>query len=305
MGIENRDYMSSEPSFRFGGVSSWSAVKTLVVINVIVFILQSLFMQQRLLESWLQLGLPQVLHGQIWRLTTYDFLHETGDAFPWHLLFNMWLLWIAGGRVENTLGKREFLAFYLLAGVVSGIVFLIWSAVTHSSVPVIGASGAAIAVMIVYAMHWPHDRWYIWGVLPIPVMVLALLAVAQDLLPMLSEISGRGSRDLVAHSAHIGGMLFGFLYVSLRWRITDWLPSGRPASRRSSRRARPFRNPLRRRPELTLHVEEPDEPTGVPPEVEVRLDSLLEKITRQGEASLTAEERHFLAEASRRYRNRQ
>lgn len=303
MGIENRGYMGGDSVARWGSRNSggrWSMVTILIVINVVVFVLQTMTWQTNLLERWLALDIESVLHGQIWRLTTYDFLHEVSEGLPTHLLFNMLLLYIAGRRVEDKYGSNEFLAFYLLAGVLSGIVFLIWGVVTRTGGVAIGASGAAVAVMIVYAMNWPRDRWYLWGIIPIPVMVLAIISAALDVWPMLQQLIGRpGAGDHVAHAAHVGGMLFGLLYVHFQWRITDHF------SRWSTPR---LKQTVRRRPRLrVLHVPEVEEPAHheeAPEEIEMRLDNLLEKISTQGEASLTDEERRFLTDISRRYRNR-
>src|SRR5690606_2354324 len=118
---------------------------------------QSLTWRSMILERWFALIPEAVLHGQIWRLTTYDFLHDTGEI--WHLVFNMWLLWLAGRRVQDKYGSAEFLAFYLVAGILSGAFFMFWGMLTHSPGIAIGASGAAVAVMIVYAMNWPHEKW--------------------------------------------------------------------------------------------------------------------------------------------------
>jgi membrane associated rhomboid family serine protease len=331
MGIEGRDYMQETPAYREYNRGGWTAVKLLIVLNVAVFLAQTLTtgpmsysaFRSRLsamnasdedlraayerarqtgqlpttspLDEWLALDSQAVLHGQIWRLTTFDFLHDTSTI--WHLVFNMWLLFIAGRRVEGVYGKNEFLAFYLVAGILSGVMFLVWDLLTGSSGIAIGASGAAVAVMIVYAMHWPQERWYIWGVLPMPVMLLALIGAALDVFPMFEQLRG-GQGDHVAHAAHVGGMLFGFFYVHYRWRILDW-----GESLGLSNLARGFR----RRPRLRVHAPEPEEQPvrrAVPVDVEARLDQLLEKITQHGEASLTDEERRFLTETSRRYRNR-
>ncbi len=298
MGIEYREYMSNGPTYRGSGVQGWSAVKTLIVLNVIIFVLQVMFPQ--LLETFFALDTKAVLYGQIWRLTTYDFLHDATSDLPFHLLFNMLLLWVAGGRVEAALGKKEFLAFYLLAGIFSGIVFMLWGIFTNTAGVAIGASGAAISVMILYAMYWPTTRWYIWGILPIPVGILALLAAASDIFPMIHQLTGRGPGSNIAHAAHLGGMIFGVLYARNRWEILSWF---------HSRRRSGIKNPFKKRPNLKVlnptaddDYEEAD--NTIPPAVEARLDRLLEKILEQGESSLTDEERQFLSDVSRRYKNR-
>jgi len=297
MGIENREYMSPGRAFGGAGGGGWSAVKILIVTNIVIFLAQVIF--PSFLERWFALDTDSILRGQIWRLTTYDFLHDTSGNLPLHLLFNMWLLWLAGTQVEVALGKREFLVFYLVAGILSGIAFMIWGAVTGTSGVAIGASGAAVAVMIVYAMFWPQVRWYLYGIIPIPVYVLALLAATLDVWPMLQQLRGDDGGH-IAHSAHVGGMLFGFLYARYGWRFSRWLPTRNGGQHR-------LRNPLKRHPKLRVHAPEPEIEefdTSIPPSVEARLDELLEKISHSGESSLTAEERNFLAETSRRYRNR-
>ncbi len=296
MGIESREYMAGEGGSRGTGPASWTAVTTLIVINVIVFLVQTVF--PNVIEPWFMLTPQVVTQGQIWRLTTYDFLHSTDGNLPLHLLFNMWLLWLAGTRVEAAIGKREFFVFYLVAGILSGVIFLAWSALMQTDAVAIGASGAAVAVMIVYAMYWPHTRWYIYGILPVPVIVLAVIAAAFDILPMLQELGGRGAGGNIAHSAHVGGMLFGFLYARNGWRLAGFLPGGS---------GKKWSNPLKSRPKLrVLNPEtlEPDREETIPVSVEARLDQLLEKISEKGEASLTAEERKFLTDTSRRYRSR-
>jgi len=298
MGIENRDYMGANPPYRGGGPASWSAVTTLIVVTVCAFFLQVIFTPQ--FEIWGALGLQWILQGQIWRLTTYDFLHDTTSNLPFHLFFNMWLLYIAGRRVEEVLGKIEFLAFYLTAGILSGVTFLLWGILIGQNGVAIGASGASVAVMIVFAVYWPQTKWLVYGFLPVTAMVLAIISAVLDLLPMLGQLAG-GEGGGIAHAAHIGGMLFGFLYARFGWRLTDWM------SESSGRQRKRFHNPLRRRPHLKVHTEDLEEnateaPTAV--SVEVRLDQLLEKIVEKGEASLTPAERQFLTETSQRYRNR-
>lgn len=326
MGIHNREYMRDEYSpLSGGGMRGRDIVKTLIIINVVVFVAQiflkrdlsadrvpieseqelrseyeQLQRQGRLsdpvMEEWFMLDPHKVMYGQVWRLTTYDFLHSTQTIF--HLLFNMLILFMAGRRVEAKYGSGEFLAFYLLAGILSGIVFLLWGVITNNPAPAIGASGAVVAVMIVYALNWPRDTWLLFGIIPMPVIWIAVLMAVMDVWPMLQELAGTGSPGGIAHAAHVGGMVFGFFYVRRNWRVMKWMSSLPDVSRI---------NPFRRRPKLRVHhpeMETPSRPAPIPPHVEARVDQLLAKISEQGEASLTEEERQFLADTSRQYRNR-
>jgi membrane associated rhomboid family serine protease len=349
MGIQYRDYMHDNEGagfFRGARFSGRDMVKTLIIVNAIVFVLQTVFTYSyseeeitRLVnetfqdpkvveatrdlspaelkhwkdetrqslrlhrgsyfERWFALDPEAVFWGQVWRLTTYDFLHDSHSI--WHIVFNMWLLWIVGRKVESRDGPDEFLAFYLIAGIVSGICFLLWGLLLGDLAPAIGASGAVAAVVVVYAMRWPMDEFRFFGIFPVPAYILALLAALMDLHPMLRQIGGHHYADGVAHSAHIGGMLFGVFYVRRRWHLTSWL-------------AQIFsRNWLKRRPRVRIVRPEPEDfrPAGKVTrpvirreEISARVDELLAKIAEHGTASLTQEEQDFLAQASRLYRDR-
>ncbi|WP_437204391.1 rhomboid family intramembrane serine protease [Planctomicrobium sp. SH664] len=293
MGIEYRGYMQDEPGYGFQRRPAMTMVKGLIITNVVIFVIQVVV--GGWVEKWFMLTEDAVLKGQLWRFTTYDFLHDPTSI--WHLLFNMWLLYMAGTRVESKYGSKEFLSFYLLAGIFSGAFYLLWNLVVGQSNPAIGASGAVVAVLIVYALNWPEERWFIFGIIPMPVMWIAILTAAFDIFPMLQQLGRRaGAGDEVAHAAHAGGMLFAYLYVRNRWQILDWTDS--------------FRKMFRRRPKLRVHRPDvadevrPAVKATIPPHISARLDQLLQKISDEGEASLTREEREFLTDASRRYRQR-
>lgn len=329
--------MREEGSFHWGRGTSralQNIVKTLIIINVIVFFLQltiktpvsyadfplyydtqghpeevireqyELMRQQgRLVEvswinSWFALDSTKVLLGQIWRLTTYDFLHST-DGF-WHILFNMLVLYMAGKPVADRYGPREFLAFYLLSGIVSGIVYIGWGWLNRESVAAVGASGAVSAVLVLYAMNWPQHRWYIYGIIPIPAILLVIIAAAMDLFPMLVQLTGGGRTGNIAHAAHIGGMIFGFLYYRLQWQFEPFLPTGK--GWKGWRRRMGGSRLKIHRPNVVDAEPVPVVRTPVPADVAARVDELLEKISRSGEASLTHEERQFLHDASRKFR---
>ncbi len=337
MGIHNREYMRDESSgSRFGrtrgGAAFENIVKTLIIINVVVFVSQLMIKQfpsvddfrrkhivpdnvtaaefreyyeaeklknnpkdkQSVVEAWCMLDPGKVLQGQIWRLLTYAFLHSTES--PYHILFNMMLLFMAGSKLQSQLGGREFLWFYLLACIASAVMYLLWGAITNSMHSALGASGGVSAVLMVYALYWPRERWLLMMIIPMPIMGIVLLYAAFDILPMLNQLGGNAPSDNVAHAAHIGGLLFGYLYFSNRWQVTSWLPN------------LPNRVILKRKPKLKVHRPEPEPqahpPKPVPADVAVRVDQILAKISEQGESSLNDEERAFLAEASRQYRDR-
>lgn len=291
MGLESRDYYRSEPpggAWDAGSSSGFSAVTWLIIITGGVYIVQLLLGEG--FTAWFDLDPAAVWHGELWRLCTYDFLHSRES--PWHILWNMYILYVTGREFEQRRGSRELVAFYLLAGVLSGVLFVLWSLGLGHVSPAIGASGAVVAVMIVYALTYPRQIWYFFGVIPVPIWVIAGLTVILDLHPMLLELSGERVADGIAHSAHMGGILFGALYWKKNWRVTNWLPAARPGSGRRW---------FERRPRLKIHRES----TPVHDDrFDRRVDELLNKVAREGEASLTDEERSILIEASRRARNR-
>jgi hypothetical protein len=199
------------------------------------------------------------------------------------------LFWF-GCTLETMYGGREFLCFYLTAAVVAGLAFVGLDLHTGSSIPGIGASGAVMAVMMLYTMHFPGETITVFWFIPVEMRWLMVFYVIWDLHPVLLALSGDQGNTGIAHSAHLGGLVFGFLYARYEWRLApllDHLPGSRGIAQR--------------RPRLRLAPVPIDEP----PEVDdSRLDAVLEKISATGQASLTEEELAILKTASQRLKNR-
>ncbi len=187
-------------------------VKRLLVANVLVF----LVVQPGTLPYAMLTLFPPAVIGldrlylpmmpfRPWGLFTYMFLH----AGIGHLFFNMIGLFFFGPRLEGRLGSRGFLWLYFLSGLGGAALTFLFS----FGSPVVGASAAVYGVLIGFAMYWPRENIYIWGILPIQAWVLAVGLV---LISLYSGISG-GSGG-TAHFAHLGGLAVGAGY--LRWR--DW-----------------------------------------------------------------------------------
>ena len=231
MGIESRDYLRGDNTPRSYGGGGWggsNVLKTLIIANVVVFVLQAIWTQpleinvdgkrfvvpgehMSVIQTWLDLNIDKTLGGfQVWRLVTYAFCHNIKSV--WHIVFNMMVLYFAGRRIQSALGPREFLLFYLLAAVISGLGFVLLQLTLGKGGIAIGASGAVAAVFIIYAMKYPYQEWLVFFVLPVQVRWLCLIYIIYDLHPVLLELGGGTSRDGVAHAAHLGGYLFGFLY---------------------------------------------------------------------------------------------
>ncbi len=327
MGIENRDYIRNSSSSILGGGSETPVCFRLIVATVVVYVLQLAFAQEpsplsiehahqqirqqypaiteeqlnelmsqlpreSVVQNWLELETPQVFYGQIWRLVTYAFCHDRNDV--WHILVNMVFLWWWGRTLEGMYGSKEFLYFYLAAAMAASLAFMGLELVTGTQHPMVGASGAVFATMMLYAVHYPRDRIYIFFVLPIEVRWLVFLYAVFDLHPVLKQLSGDGSLDGVAHAAHVGGLAFGFLYWKLQWQITAYL-TGLDRLRFWIKRRFGARRHLK-----VVRADEVDLPTNL----DARVDELLAKIHEHGESSLTEDERRVLQVASERLRSR-
>jgi membrane associated rhomboid family serine protease len=314
MGIHDRDYYRDDGDTYLGNWSrSAQATKALIVITVIAFVIQLATIPRAgaggegAFTTSLELIGSKVLQGQVWRLVTCGFLHDTDGIL--HILFNMIILWLVGRELEERYGAREFVAFYLLALVVSSLAYVGSTALglnhTTLDTPALGASGAVLAALIVFTLHNPHRRILLFFVLPMPIWALGVFLVGLDLFGILfGNLGDKGDR--VAFAAHLGGAAFGALYFLARVRVTALLPSW-PA--KGARRAKP---PLRVRPD---EDEEPDTPdfvssTGaksdpdVDEHLEAQLDAVLAKVAKQGQESLTTAERAILHRASEVYRKR-
>ena len=198
-------YYYQRPQISFGGPLT-RAVKIIIISCVAVFLLQ--FISQLITgrsEITLIFGLIPVLVWKkffIWQLFTYAFLH--GGIF--HLLFNMFALWIFGCELERYWGTREFIKYALVTGVGAGISTVI---VTPSQgIPTIGASGLVYGLLLAYGLLFPNRPIYLYFLFPIKAKHFVLIFGAIALYASLS-----GPSDNIAHLAHLGGMLFGLVYL--------------------------------------------------------------------------------------------
>lgn len=182
----------------------------LIGINVAVFFL--LYLMPGLFE-FLAIYIAGLLgRGFIWTPITYMFTH----AGFFHLFFNMIILVFAGPVLEERMGSREFLTYYLVTGALAGVfsVFAYKAAGSGAYLPIVGASGALYAVMLGFATYYPRARILIWGILPMKAPYFLALYAAIDL---YSHVFGRGGN--IAHLTHLSGLAFGFLYFMIRLKI--------------------------------------------------------------------------------------
>ena len=281
MGIYDRDYYRYErPGF------SPRAPRT--VVTILILINAAIYVVAGLTQSGPDDAIAHALGatpGDLtkpwmwWQLITYGFVHA---PVPWHILGNMLMLFFLGRDVEELYGRREFATLYLVLLAVSGAV---WALVAKfqglgEGTRLIGASGAITGIVILFAVHFPRRTILLFFVIPMPAWMLGVIAVVSD---MLGVTGSAGARD-VAYVAHLAGAAFAALYFYRRWNLTRWI--GRVPWPRS-------------RPHLRVH-----DPDAEQRELNAQVDQILEKISRDGEASLSRKERRILETASREYQRR-
>jgi membrane associated rhomboid family serine protease len=279
MGIYDRAYLHDDEERTRSWGGGRSLVVNLIIVNVVLWVADALFEGQIRDHLSLQSDLVQK-PWLCWQLLSYGFVHAPEIG---HILFNMFALWFFGTEIESVYGRAEFLRIYLVAIAFAGLAWVLMTMVNREQAVLMGASGGIMAIVILYVLHFPRRLIYIWGILPVPAWALGTLYVVVD---MLGALNPGGSN--VANVAHLGGVVFGFVY----WR------TGMNLGRFIPRRLSDLKLPSFR-PRLRVH-----DPGKEPPDLSQQVDSILEKISREGESSLTKQERRTLEEASRRYQRR-
>ena len=209
-------YPSSSLGYSFGPGGISPAVKLLIITNVVVFALNLIVGDMMTMRLGL---LPQAVFEQfaVWQPVTYLFLHST-SSFG-HILFNMLALWMIGTDLERTWGTRFFVKYYFITGIgaaATSLLLALFSQTFYLTI-VVGASGAIYGLLLAFAMYFPH-RQLILFIFPVPARIAVTILGA---IAFLSSFGGPGGG--VAHSAHLGGLVVGYLYLKgLRLRLSPW-----------------------------------------------------------------------------------
>lgn len=206
---------------------------------------------------------PVAVFVRPWTLVTYMFAH---GGFT-HLLFNMLGLYFFGPRLEGHLGSRQFLLLYFISGLAGALLSFL-----TPYIAIIGASGAVFGVLMAFALYWPRDQIYVWGIFPIQARWFVVI------LTLLSLYGGFGaSQDNIAHFAHLGGFAGGYLYV--RW------------VERMSHSAR-FKRKLDQSPIHEVHLDrwQRIDPASLHEVNRAEYNRIMEKIRTSGVEQLTHEE---------------
>jgi membrane associated rhomboid family serine protease len=276
-------YYSSGFSNPFGFVvTPW--VKRLLIANAAAFLFLAIF---RGLVPYLVFT-PALIFPQFWTVVTYMFVH-VGGIF--HLLFNMLALFFFGPPLEERWGGAEFVKFYLVAGLGGALLSF-----AFPTTAIGGASAAVYGIMVAFAMYWPNNPIYIWGIFPVKAKWLVGFLVGLSLFFTVS-----GGQAGVAHLAHLGGALAAFAYLKSPYAPSAWGAVPRKAAAAKSwnpltRVTKPSRRPVDAVPAASTASTKKEHRSLDD------VDRILDKISQGGMASLTDDERQQLEEASRKFR---
>ena len=186
-----------------------NVIFTLLVANGLVFVLQQMNAQYMFINFALWPATAPGSPFMPWQLLTYGFLH--GNLT--HIAFNMFGLWMFGRELEQLMGPKRFLTYFLVCVVGAGLVQLLVAAVQGGLYPTVGASGGVFGILLAFGLTFPN-RVVVPLFPPIPMRAITFVTLF-GLLELYLGFSG--SAPGVANFAHLGGMLFGFLLLR-RWR---------------------------------------------------------------------------------------
>lgn len=315
MGFQDRDY-NHEPyddyGYRRKKGGSMSMTMRIVIINFVLWFVNGLLFSgsNELTEFFVLHASALTQPARWWEFLTYGFVHSPFTF--WHIGGNMLVMVMfgygmmlgvgpgsigimQGDSVEGRLGRTEYLLFYLLTIIVGGIVYSVVN-FGDPKTAALGASGGVTGIVILYALFFPNKVILFMFVIPMPMWVLGALIVFMD----AYGAAGYGNQG-IAYTIHLGGAGFALSYYYFiyrnRRRLTDMFGmfDGMKAL-------------FKRKPKLHVYREDDEskreKKTGKDVEFEKRLDEILERYGKVGESGLTSEERKFLQNASKKYRDK-
>jgi membrane associated rhomboid family serine protease len=242
-------------------------VLRLIIANVVVFALQG----SGAINLEFLVYVPQWVLSRPWSVVTYMFLHGDGS----HIFWNMLALFFFGTRVEMRLGAQRFLSLYFISGVTAAAL----SSVLSPESALIGASGGTFGVTMAFAMFWPREPIYLFGVVPIEARWLVL---GYAIYSVISGLQPTG--DNIAHFAHLGGYAGAYLYLT-------WVAKRGGVS---SFRKKVDKPPIEAKRVVKLSRDQL-KLDGVHALTREEVDRILDKISSQGINTLTPEEMRFLS----------
>lgn len=253
-------------TIKFGGAFT-PAVKNLIIITAAAFFLQTIAELLGLSLVRLFGFVPALVSKKLmlWQLFTYMFLH----GGPYHLLFNMLALWMFGGDVEREWGSKRFLFYYFYTGMGAALMTLMVS--PSSYVPTIGSSGAIYGLLVAFAMLFPNREILVFFLFPMKAKHFVIIFGALEFYFSMSYVG-----DGVARFAHLGGMLFGYLFIKNEPALRVYLQRKLHQRRETSIRKIIEREMMRQ------------------DYIKREIDPILDKISKFGMGSLSRRERRIL-----------
>jgi rhomboid family protein len=312
MGLLDREYYRDEEG---GPVSNWLrqglCTKIIFALNVLFFVIQIAsqdLAKKSPFTDLLALVGDSVMRGEIWRLITYAFLHPIDSLLP--VLFNLCVLWVVGREVEERMGRGRYVAFYLMATLLSGLALVAaakfgLNRTTLETTRIMGATAPITALLVWLTLDSPRLQLQFFYALPAPIWALLLVAVGFDLVGLIwpeRDVADGQRLTLVGHLA--AGLFAAGAHLAMR-------PPRRLIPRRPAQTKRERHDLRVYRGEPHSSAEDSDQTETVPTPtreadelLEAQLDAVLAKVANQGQSSLTSAEREILQRASEVYRKR-
>ena len=261
-------FQSDPGQFSYKPALFTDAIKILVSVNFGIFLLQTVARTEGLFFPLFGL-VPKLVWSEfmIWQPFTYLFFH----GGIWHLLINMFVLWMFGSELERLWGKEHFLKFYFVTGVGAGLVTMIYG--LNSMTPIVGASGAVYGVLLAYGLTYPNRTVYLYGIIPIKSLWFVIG------IGVIAFMSSFDNVSQISHLTHLSGMMIGYLMLKRPVRFNDlWFT-------------------IRKRT-LEYKIKHEEKKVSQHQAIEREIDRILDKINREGFDSLTEEEHDRLYKGS-------
>lgn len=295
-------YYNSNDYYSPRGIGGFSlfppVIKMLLITNIGLFILQIFLSSYTINEIPLEhyiikyFALIPLGYGfRIWQLITYMFLHADFT----HVFFNMFALWMFGVELEQVLGSKKFTLFYFACGIGGGLAHLLFGPTFSHPAPTIGASGAVYGVLLAFGVLFPDRLIFLYFLIPIKAKYFVAMYI-------LLEIFAVGSNDLVAHLAHLGGALTGYIFLLFETRRLPFQGLFRPRRRYGRFNRYEDYDDIEEAKFYDINTGRPIDDNFIDDGdiiTQEKIDAILDKISKSGYQSLTAEEKRILFEASK------
>lgn len=313
----------------FGGFSLFPPVlKALILINLGVYFVQY-FMLSQITLGGVSLNVLFVKYFALWpfgiqnmpgaegyftypwQFISYQFMH---GGF-WHIFMNLFALWMFGSDLENEWGSKKFIFYYLLSGIGAAFIHLIVTPLIGGGMnPTVGASGAVYGILLAFGMTYPNRPIFMFPIfIPIPAKYYVMIFAGLEL------FSGFSGNDGIAHFAHLGGALTGFLLIKFGSKLPFYKKLENPNPNvfvgsnysENAYRKETYENKSTFKVNWSITKSAPVQPNP-PINKNIRtfvvdgeiigqptIDGILDKISAQGFQALSEKERRILTEVSK------